>query len=184
MSRIVALALTASLFAAVSSPAHAGTVDLDDDGPRSANTALGLSLGTTLAGAGTMLIAAREGHDQLATLGAAVTALGPSAGHWYSGHYFTRGMGVRTAGAAVAFAGFAVALDACPILGDHCDSSPLGVGLLVVGSAAYVAGSVDDIVTAPAAARRYNREHSGVVDVAIAPVVTPHQAGLSVSGRF
>ena len=150
--------------------------------PYDPNLAFGLSLGVTLAGAGAMAIGARQSNDTLGMIGAAGVFLGPSTGHWYSHHYLTRGLGVRTLGVAAAFGGVVAALEACPIYSDApCEDSVAGETLLILGGAAYLAGTIDDIVTAAGAARRRNRL---IKSVTIAPVVAPHQTGFAIAGTF
>ncbi|MCE9578826.1 MAG: hypothetical protein K8W52_37220 [Deltaproteobacteria bacterium] len=150
--------------------------------PYNPNVALGLSLGVTLAGAGAMVIGAQQNNETLGMVGVTGVFLGPSAGHWYSHHYLTRGLGVRSLGVAAAFAGVVASLEACPLFSDEpCKDSVAGETLLILGGAAYVAGTIDDIVTAPGEARRRN----GLIkNLTIAPVVTSRQAGFSIAGSF
>lgn len=65
-----------------------------------------------------------------------------------------------------------------------CDRSPsdwLSTSLYVAGGLAIAAGTVDDIVRQPALVRRHNRR---IRDLALAPLVTPALAGVSLGGRF
>lgn len=199
MSRIAAVVITSSLASFVASPAFAGTPTApsasaipapsassvgapvsDSDGPRSPRTALALSIGTTLAGGAALLAGVETDNDALGWTGAALVFAGPSTGHVYSHHYLTRGLGVRTAGVAIAVLGFSYAVDDC----EGCDAQELGLTLIGVGAAAYAAGTIDDVLTAPGAARRYNRAHHAITDLSVAPVVSPHHTGFAVSGRF
>jgi hypothetical protein len=171
---------------AMSSVARAGTHDAQDEveGPYSPSVALGLSLGVTAAGVGTLVFASQTQNDSLGAVGMAATFFGPSTGHWYAHQYLTRGLGVRGLGAVTAFGGLVAALEACPIFAEEgqCHDTTVGETLMLVGAGAYVVGTIDDIVTAPGAAYRANR--ALIQDVAIVPTLTPHQAGFAVSGRF
>lgn len=150
--------------------------------PYNPNVALGLSLGVTLAGAGAFWVGVGEHSDTLGMLGAAGVFLGPSTGHWYSHHYLTRGLGVRSLGVAAAFAGVVASLDACPLFSEEqCKDSVAGETLMILGGAAYVAGTIDDIVTAPGEARRRNGR---IKNLSIAPVITSRQAGFAIAGSF
>lgn len=143
------------------------------------NVALGLSLGATVAGYGAIVLSEKENADWLGGVGAVGVTLGPSLGHWYSGHILTRGLGLRALGAVSATAGIALALSACPIFGDHCDESPGGVALMLAGAGLWVWGTADDIITAPGEARRRNQPQ-----LAIAPQVSGDRAGLALVGSF
>ncbi|MBL8623162.1 MAG: hypothetical protein JNK64_17760 [Myxococcales bacterium] len=145
--------------------------------------ALALSAGATAAGIGLYAVGIDRVNSPMMTAGAVVTFVGPSAGHLYTGEVFTRGLGVRTAGAAVAAVGFAVALEECPLFSDEpCDEVNVGTALLAVGALAYLTGTVDDIITAPRRAARLNARARR--SVAIAPSVAPDRAGVAVVGTF
>lgn len=113
----------------------------------------------------------------------------PSAGHWYSGKFFTKGMGMRAGGIAIAVTGFVTALnDDCFIsCGDDDDrpSDPdgdnaLGGAIILGGAVLFVAGVSHDIATADNAARDYNERHR----FRVAPIVSRDQVGMAVTGTF
>jgi hypothetical protein len=147
------------------------------------NVALALSLGTTLAGYGALAAGAVSDNDALAMVGAMGAGLGPSLGHWYSGHVLSRGLGLRVLGVASGIAGAWLLVSRCPIFKDEgqppCEEETLAITLGVAGAGLFVAGTLDDIFTAPGEARRRNQRR-----IAVAPLVTPDQAGLAVMGSF
>lgn len=156
----------------------------------SARTALGLSVGVTLAGAGLVGLgwhALNSGSapgavpEVLLGAGVAAVGLGPTVGHWYAGRVMTRGLATRLAGTAVALGGAALLIvdSAC----DHCDHADVAPGdvLMGLGIAAIVVGTVDDIVSAPGAARRKNAAERRVT---VTPTLSPGRAGLAVAGTF
>lgn len=147
----------------------------------SPSTALALSLGTTLAGYGAFLVADQAHSDSAAVFGLVAVSFGPSVGHWYTGEVLTPGLGLRAGGVVALGAGLAVALNDCPIFGDHCNDSPGGAALAVAGAALWVSGTVYDIATASRAAHRANRE---AAQISIAPTITREQTGVAVVGTF
>jgi hypothetical protein len=106
----------------------------------------------------------------------------PSFGHWYARHIFTRGLGARWLGVGLVVSAAVVALEECPLFSTReCNQSGLVPILAIAGGGLYIGGTIDDIATAPAAARRYNqRAH----DVAVVPVIRRDQGGVLVSARF
>jgi hypothetical protein len=154
----------------------------------SEGTALALSLGGTIASYGLIYASIQmtdgEGGDNaglLAAAGSLGAFFAPSFGHWYAGTFATRGLGLRAGGAVVALIGVSVALSQCPLFsGDECDDTE-GALIGLAGIGMYVAGTVDDIVTAPRRVRERNARFSGI---AVAPVVTGRSAGVAVGGRF
>jgi hypothetical protein len=88
----------------------------------------------------------------------ASVVIGPAAGHWYTGDYWTTGMAVRGVG-LLALAGAIVAL---PCMGDECSGGGGegrlfgSVALLIGGTAALVTGTGIDLFDAGDAARRHN----------------------------
>jgi hypothetical protein len=156
-------------------PAHEGEL--------SENTALALSLGGTI-GAYTLAAVSADKHGDnavtLQTVAAFGTFFAPSLGHWYAHSFLTRGLGVRAAGVGVAFAGALLAFSECPLFADtHCD--PTGAdALVVIGAGLYVAGTIDDIVTAPGKARAYNHR----TEISVVPLVRKDSGGVAIVGRF
>ncbi len=116
-----------------------------------------------------------------ATVGAII--LGPASGHWYAGEAGGYGIGLRFLGTAVAFAGFATAVNSdCET--QSCTDDSNRAAYIALGGAALVVGStIYDIATAGRAARRYNASH---IVVAPAPVSTggPPGLGLAIGGTF
>ncbi|MCA9679968.1 MAG: hypothetical protein H6709_10240 [Kofleriaceae bacterium] len=162
---------------AVSTPARAeGDATL---APKEDGTALGLSVAGTIAGPllfGAGMVAAGQKSDGLAIgmywTGTAALLLGPSAGHWYAGHYLTPGLGLRVGGAAVAVVGVAAGFGAC--FDQECDRGPY-VAAMVLGTGAYVADVVWDLATTGDAVDAWNREHG--LDVGLAPIVIGSAGG-------
>jgi hypothetical protein len=147
-------------------------------------TAVWLSLGGTLASWTLIGVAAHMDNQsgdagRIARIGALGTLLAPSFGHWYAHSFFTRGMTLRLAGVVSGFLGF-VGLLACE---EDCTSSGtnLSAGLLLAGAGLYIGGTIDDIVTAPGEARRYNQRFQNVT---IAPMIGRDNRGLMITGRF
>lgn len=152
---------------------------------KSERVATTLSLAGALAAVG-LVVGATFSTDEparyslLMTTGSITALVGPSLGHWYAGKLGTRGLALRAAGAATALLGLGAAMAECPLLSSDCQPM-LGIGLLVVGAGVFVGGMVDDVITASARVRRYNRERAAPV---IAPVVTGQGAGLALGGTF
>jgi len=111
---------------------------------KSPGTALGLSLGVTLAGYATEVAGIASNNSALAVTGALAGAIGPTTGHIYAGHTWNTGLATRLAGAGVATVGIVVMFDACPIFGNTCDHSQADVGgaIAVAGSLAYFGGVI------------------------------------------
>ena len=138
------------------------TLTLDMDSPRERR------IGYTLIGAEAVLM-----------------VLGPSAGHWYSGRFVSPGLAIRAGSAAVLASGF-VGLVHCASADVDCDrrdpASYATIGLLTIGTAGMILGTLLDTTDASREARRYNRAHG--LDAVIAPTITPSGAGLALAGRF
>jgi hypothetical protein len=169
-------------------PAAPPVAPVAHDDLYSERTALALSLGSTSVSWVLVLIGGLASDDEvgqgMAGLGAIGTFVGPSLGHWYTGSFLTRGLGVRSAGLLSAFAGMLMLI---PTFGggpEHeSNREELSAALLLGGAALYIAGTVDDIVGAPRKVRRHNQRLRGV-GVGIAPVITPHSTGIALGGRF
>jgi len=147
----------------------------------SERAALALSLGGTAASWSLLLAASHlssEGHasGDLAWLGFAGMVLAPSFGHWYAHSYATRGLGLRLAG----LGSFTVALALSVRCEDGCNGTAIE-GAALVGLGLFIAGTIDDIVTAPGEAQRYNQR---LQSVAIVPVIKRDAGGLMLTGRF
>jgi hypothetical protein len=147
----------------------------DGDDYKSPATAIGLSLGTTLAGAGMLAVASSLDSETLAIVGGTVLFVGPTAGQMYAGRVWNPGLGVRLAGLAVGGVGLWLAVrceDGC----DNRDSREVGEVLALGGALAYAGGSIYESIDAGRAATRYNRS------LTVTPV--PGGAAVSLSGRF
>lgn len=148
--------------------------------------AFGLSFGAAVAswtvlGAGiSMEQHSSQGAPYVFGIGVLSTMFAPTIGHWYAHRSVTRGLGLRLAGTAAVAIGFRLAV-ACE---EDCPAGYSAVlALLLFGGAGlHIAGTIDDVVTAPRAARRYNAQHDRI----LVPVVNPATGsfGLAFSGRF
>jgi hypothetical protein len=142
--------------------------------PLSEATALGLSAAGTVLSWALFVGGAGGESGTLLALGALGTFLGPNMGHWYRGAVVTRGTGLRAVAVLAASYGFvrsAFCEDSCR----ERDKYIFLGGLLL-----YVGATIDDIVMAPLRVREHNRE----LQLGLAPMVTPHGAGLAIGGRF
>jgi hypothetical protein len=167
------------------------------------DTARALSLLPTAGGAVALAIAVplatgrgstgtTGGAFVLGTLGGLGVTFGPTIGHVYAGRWWSRGLKIRLYGLATAAAGALVAfLGACwdGCRGDTTSHDVLtgaGATAFVAGAVLYVAGSIDEIASASAAARRYNRDHGLDASLTVAPIATRSGAapGIGVVGRF
>src|SRR5580765_5994013 len=67
---------------------------------RDAGTALAWSVAGTAASVGMTAYGISANQPAIATIGAISSLVTPSFGHWYAGHYFTAGLGIRIASTA------------------------------------------------------------------------------------
>lgn len=151
---------------------------------RSEGVALALSAGGTLASWGLVLAAARiEGDlgERMAVVGVAGAVILPSLGPWYAGARVTRGMGLRLAGgAAFTIAGYLWLVEENDNSPDAPGGSPWLAGIVIAGAAAFIVGTIDDIVTAPSRVRRRNEARG----LALVPIAGGRAAGFAIGGRF
>jgi hypothetical protein len=141
---------------------------------KSPTTALLLSLGGTLAAGGLLAygLADVDKRGNAVALGGLTGVFAPSFGEWYAGTGLTAGLGLRTAGLTLTAAGFVYAVRDCDCGG--------GWGIAAIGGAVFVAGTVTDIVMAPATARKWN-----AANLQVAPTVMPNgAAGVALAGAF
>lgn len=164
----------------------AAAAPVEQGPPLSERTALWLSLGGTAASWSLLMLSSRAGDGadaMMGMLGLVGTYLAPSAGHWYTGSYLTRGLGIRSVAIASIFFGatqmFTTCLDADG--GASCGDRDLGPPLFWGGLALYAAGTLDDILSAPGKARRRNQRIHGL---SLAPLATPRGGGLALAGAF
>ena len=148
----------------------------------SETTALLLSLGGTAASWTLVGVAVKLDQDgnrsagSVGAVGLVGTMFAPSFGHWYAHAFLSRG--VRAAGASTLLLALGVAV----VEGVTGNANPrLAEGIAIAGAVLYVAGTVDDIVTAPASARRENQRLQGLM---VAPMIRPGGAGVMFAGRF
>ena len=150
----------------------------------SETTALLLSLGGTAASwtlVGVAVAMDNNGNRTAANIGAlglVGTFFAPSFGHWYARSFLSRGLGLRAAGVSTELLAFMV-LVVEGVTGQ--DNSRLAEGIAIAGAALYVAGTIDDIVTAPGSARRYNQRFQYLT---VAPMIRPDAGGVMLTGRF
>lgn len=138
------------------------------------STAVLLSVGGTVGGFA-LAYATVSSNDDLWWVGAAGLAVGPSLGRWYSGRAGLAGIGLRTAGMAIAFAGLISALDQ--------DGEDGAAPVLMFGGAGlYAVSTLYDVFTSGEIAREANAERAN--RIVVAPTVGRGQAGLLVSGAF
>lgn len=147
-------------------------------GEVSEGAALALSLGGTAA-AWTLLLTASGNHGSgdLVLLGLAGVMVAPSFGHWYAHSFATRGLGLRLAG----LGSFTVALALAVQCEDECNNGTAIQGAVLLSLGLLIAGTIDDIVTAPGEARRYNQRFQ---NVSLVPMVRRDTGGLMLTGRF
>lgn len=180
MNKLVALTLVASV--ATASVAHA---DPGDEGPKSPDTALELSLGGTLASGAMFAVGVSSNNGGLAMAGLATSLVTPSLGEWYAGKPLTAGMGIRLLSAGVEIAGLAEAFKCIDAEG-NCSNDNGAAGILIFGGlAGYAVGTIYDIADAPRTAREYNRAHSWQITPTV--MRTPSgdtKMGVGIAGSF
>jgi hypothetical protein len=167
---------TASSPVAPAPPAHApAPAPPASDGELSADTAVTLSVGGTLASWTALLIAGSIDHsDNLGVpLAGIAVVLAPSFGHWYAGTPFTGWFGLR----AAALVPVMIAATSC----GECDP-PSSLGWIAL--ALYAVGTIGDIATAPADVRRHNEERRTLHDLAVVPMLQRGAGGIVLGGRF
>lgn len=159
------------------------TVHADDT--KSAGWALGLPIGATVGGA--LLVASMAGDSEappeLLVPAVAIAFTGPSWGHLYTGDYDLAigGTLLRVLGAAMIAEGRGDCVpDPDEVDGNCIDFENDTPALLYAGVAIVVGTALAEVIDAPLAAQRYNREHA----VTVAPVVTSDQVGAMFVGRF
>jgi hypothetical protein len=147
----------------------------------SESTAVWLSVGGTAASWGLILAATQlDGSGTgVATLAALCTIGAPGLGHMYADSFATRGLALRFGGAGIAF--LAAILGTLGDTGRLSDRDLVTSSMLLGGAALLAAGTIDDIVTAPAAVRRYNWRLSGL---AITPMLGPDRGGIALAANF
>ena len=188
-SKLTAAALVAA-FATIATPvladvnampdfgftSNAPSMTQTDSGPKSEDAALALSIAGTLAGPA--LMAAAEHMDNgttklsLDSAGLLLSAIGPSAGHWYAGQASGGAIALRTTGILLMGTGIAMEIlhgvslvssdDNGPQPIDNHTDSTAGIALVAIGGAALVGGTIYDLVTSRHAAREYNQHHHSV----------------------
>jgi hypothetical protein len=138
------------------------TAHADPPSQKSRALALAVPIGFTFAGFG--LVTLGGSNQVLEGTGGALIAVGPSLGHLYVHDWFSFGLGVRIAGAAV----FAEPY----VRGEHGDQ----MSWWIAGAAIYAVGALWEIGTAPGKVYDYNRAH--------AVSLVPTRGGLAIAGAF
>ncbi len=142
------------------------------------DAALAIAVGATFASWSVLLLGLEGDHGAAVVIGGLSAVILPSAGHWYARSPGALGLAMRTAGGAGLT--WAIIKDArCNDEG--CEGTNAQRAIALGGLGLLVAGTIVDIATAPAAARRHNR---AARDLIIAPVVHARGAGLAISGAF
>jgi hypothetical protein len=147
----------------------------DGDDYKSPGTAIGLSLGTTLAGAGMLAVASSLDSKGLAIAGGATLFIGPTVGQMYAGRVWNAGLATRLAALALGGVGFWLVVrceDGC----NNQGSRDVGEALEISGLFVYVGASLYESIDAGRTAADYNR--------ALTVTPAPGGAAVSFSGRF
>ena len=135
-----------------------------------------LSIGGTAAAAATFAVGVRgNGNATEIALGLTGAVVLPSLGRWYAHTPAVGGLIARAAGIGLLVGSY--------YIGYHQEHLDLGYTMLIAGSAAFVSGTIYDIVQAPRDALSFNAH---LKDVAIVPVLQPdhHGLGVALSARF
>jgi hypothetical protein len=157
------------------------------------NTALAISLLTTLGGYGMLFLGesmanqGTTGAGWLAFTGATLTLVGPTLCHTYAGKTWNTGLAVRIVGLGVVSTAFVVALSCSDGCNDNGSTTvDAALALALAGSITYVVGTIYEIATARDAAVRYNRQHGLDATLTVAPIATRDgiTPGMAVVGRF
>ena len=172
---IVVLALCVSGVAAAQAPGQVPrtTIDAKDRNAAYAWSVLGIV-------AAPFAFAAGLKGGAPGVLGGTVAFIAlPSAGHWYSGHILTGGMGLRAIGTVSA--GLAIArLVACE---GECGAHE-GTAIAVYGGFGLIAaGAIWDLATAGSEVDRWNRAHGMTIE-ATALRFDRGGYGVGFAGRF
>jgi hypothetical protein len=152
-----------------------------DASPKSPGTALAWAIGSTFAGWGITLGGLYGENVALFILGEAVSAFGPSAGHFYAGEV---GHGLAT---SVIRGGALFAADVIVVLAFEDDFDQNSGEGFFLGSLAVAAGlGLYDWIDAPRAARRANERNGFVLGFApMAPDRDGHPTlGFALVGKF
>jgi len=154
----------------------------------SGNVELAVSLGGTLASwavfVSTQYVCRDTCAHRTATLsvsgvGALGTLVAPGTGHWFEGHYITRGLVLRGIGVGVMLLGLAQVAQGIGENGDE-SAGALGALLFLGGGSLYLYGTVDDIKSV----RGHVRARSQQPAVTLAPQLVRSGGGLAVLGSF
>ncbi len=154
-------------------------VTMTPEDPVSERTALWLSVGGTLGAYGVFAGAAALGPRfdvarGVAVLGGFAVVVAPSFGHWYAGRIGTRGLVVRIAAVPVAMVTLLIAFAAGSTASREFHRNMLIGGMSIAGGM-WVAGTIDDLIQAPVAARQRNARIK-----LMQPYLAPTGAGVSI----
>lgn len=155
---------------------------LPRDAGRSPTAAFLLSFGGTAASWGVVVAAAAQpkGSDAMWTygaIGATAMVFGPSVGRWYAHKVGARGIALRFLSVVLA-TGFVRGCNWAST--NDCGTDVLAAGL-VSAATLYVAGTLDDLASAPDDARNY-RQPAPIITVA--PMLRGDRGGLTLTGQF
>lgn len=159
----------------MSMPAPPPPTAAPDDDVRDEGTALALSIGGTV-GSWTMLLAgAGLGSSPTVELAGISALITPGLGHWYADDPLNGWLALRVAALVpVLYAASSSCEDEC--------SGMAGLGYLSL--ALYAIGTIGDIATSPAAARRHNEQRRALRHVVVAPMAARHVGGVVVGAQF
>jgi|GEM_PF-3684167 len=143
---------------------------------RSPGTAVALSATVTLGGVGMILGSAATGRWQLAPVGAAAVALGPTVGHCYSGQRYARGLIMRGIGVGVVLVRYARWFSERNSIEARRE---VGQVVMIAGAGLFIVGGIDDVATAGDAARRHNARRT-----TITPTFAGDRVGIALLGAF
>lgn len=178
-----------STLATLAPPAQAISPARDTSDQKAPETAFVLSALSTAAGVGLIFVGGNANSGELALLGLATVAVGPSFGHIYAGetghalaHSAVRvgSMGAMLAGVLWDFA------DCFSLYGASCDRSAGPVILFTSGVVVGASSAIYSIFDASRAAQRHNARAQRFA-LAAAPLAGPDHSsgfGLHLSGKF
>lgn len=187
------LALAFSIPAFAQAPGEVAPLPAPAQPHKDPSTAVALSVSTTAVGLLMFAGGASSHNGTTLLLGATGMFFGPSIGVWYGGGTGLVGLGGRVAGFLMVLHG--IDLDNQAAEGDCLGLSTADCNALVAqqndqertakifaygGLAVWGAATIYDFVDAHRATSRWNREHA----LTLAPMVSPHTSGLSLSLRF
>jgi hypothetical protein len=194
---VVVVLVLASSRVSAEPPSLTPTKPLREPGDKNPVVAVLLATGVTLGGFFLLNTSAEEHNLKGAVAGGALMAIGPSAGHIYTGQIDraigmslvrAAGLGIELLGAIEVAESLAVTFGFCE--GDECrraTNGKTGLVMMLIGATIYTAGLGADLVDAPRSVRRYNARRRATVGVT--PSIARMPSGenipvLALGGRF